>query len=251
MNGTPNKKQRLFLAEDPNDLVWFKVIDQDKLVKISKSTAIEASPVLKELIENNEFSPDNPITVDDVTDFNLSTGFLAFVEAVHENDAQAWLVNQRNWDDTFYTFGFNRVRQVHFFANKYQVESLIDQCTEAAKILVDMYVKDPEVAAVELPACLEMVRALELNDYMAKVRKVSLELTEALVLEKFDLAMKWDIKEFLDQVVIFCCFLEPDETWPQELLTLVIKELKTGMNRKEWRKKLKPAHDEVIFSRRR
>lgn len=249
MNGTtPNKKQKLFFAEDPSDLVWFRVVGHSKLIKIDKTMVTEASPVIKELLQNNVFNEIKPILIEDTTDFDVLTGFLSFVEALHEKDPKSWLGNPNNWEDNGFTFGFNRVRMVHYFAKKYQVESLIDDCVLAGDDLINKYVKDPELAGIELPLCLQLIQDLELKQAMAKVKKVTLELTRTLVLEKFELAKKWNVKEFIDQVVLFCCFLQPEEDWPRELLVLVLEQLrkKDVLNKNALKKKLKPAHVDAL-----
>lgn len=205
---------------------------------------------MREMLErhNRNHNEIKPIMVDEETDFNLYEGFLAFAKAFQEDDPSAWLSESEH-----YKPAFDRVVQVFYFAKMYGIDSLMDSCKRAAKYLVNVYVKDPELAGIELPACLNMVHTLYVEDLvsldraMDKIKTVTVELSPSLLLEKFELAKKWNVDEFLDQVVTFATFMDPDtpRQWPRELLTRVLKEHRVE-SEKARMKKLHEDHIEQI-----
>ena len=220
---TPVEKQKLlFFTDNPSEIVLFKFEGQDKEVKIHKSVLVDSSPFFKDMFENlTNTDPLEPILIDDDTDFNRVDGFIAFVEVLYETNPMV-AVTQSSYNDWFKLM--NRILQVYHFADKYQVDWLINKCKELAKSSIN-YFKKLSMIPESLEMSLKLVKALSLDKEMKTVAGMDIVPNEGNVVLFFDLAKKWQLNEVMDKLAKNCCDLEWDQSWPVELAGKIIKEL--------------------------
>ena len=220
---TPVEKQKLFFFTDnPSEIVLFKFKRRKERVRIHKSVLVDSSPFFKDMFENlTNTDPLEPILIGDGTDFNRVDGFIAFVEALYETNPMV-AVTQSSDNDWFKLM--NRILQVYHFADKYQVDWLINKCKELAKSSIIYFASMPMIPE-SLEMSLKLVKALSLDEEMKTVAGMDIVPNKEYVVPFFDLAKKWQLNEVMDKLAKNCCDLEWDQSWPVELAGRIIKEL--------------------------
>ena len=220
---TPVEKQKLlFFTDRTSELIVFKFKGQDKEVKIHKSVLVDSSPFFKDMFQNvTNTDPLEPILIDDDTDFDRVDGFIAFVEALYETNPMVAVTN-KNINDWWKTM--DRILQVHCFADKYQVDWLINKCKELARSS-NSHFATLEMCPQSLEMSLKLVKALSLDEQIQSVAGMRLQPNKEYVVPFFDLAKKWQLDEVMNKLAKNCCDLEWDQSWPVELNGKIITEL--------------------------
>lgn len=215
------KYQNLLLADDPDQLVFFK-IGNNPLVKIHRSILVQSSTVFKDMfidgVTNND--PLTPIVIDDKTGCDTFKGFMLFVGALYEKDVSSFL------EEPPCTQAILKCQQVYFFADKYQVIELVEKCKESAKKLLGRLQSKYIVSIPAITLCMKIVEEMSIPEEMIIIRKMRLLITKKNLIEYFRSVQEWGIQELMDQFVAASCHLDFDPSWPPELSTLVFKRLK-------------------------
>ena len=169
--------------------------------------------------------PMKPIEIDDSTEFHLFDGFMAFVGALYGTDPIK--STDRTEFKNYYKDSW-RTQAVYYFADKYHIQWLMDRCVEACKQrLSDM--KHFPASPRRLGRELRLTKALGLYEQFKDVQKQSLRLHKQDVLPFFILAKKFHSEDIMASLISNCCDLEPDVTWPPELLVKVLKKVQQNL----------------------
>lgn len=214
------------------------------MVRIHKSLLVETSPLFKDMfyeeITSNE--PLDPILVDDSVDFDVFEGFLDFVTTLYGAPVQSP-------DDLAV------LHHAGFFADKYQVTWLIEDIEKRAMKEITMSGlgwKENGIKLESLKACLGLIHQFDQRQLMNQVKRrqlmnqlkrIPLKVTEETAVDFYHLVKRYNMEKLMNQVVNYCCILQPKEDWPIDLIVRVTRKLRQGSNLSELRLSLGRTHE--------
>ena len=205
-------------------MVYFGFTDNKEQVKVHKSVLIKQSAFFKDMFEGNltNDEPLIPIIIDDEIiigkyEYDAFEAFLLFAGALYEDDLARFL----KYSDPNYIV-VDRYYRVYHFADKYQIIKLAEQCRELTCEEIQRFT-NCKLLPRAMESVLASVKLMSMDTELENVNKLELAVTKENVVECFNLVKKWDIEEFKDQVVTYCCLNEFDPSWPTELIALVVK----------------------------
>lgn len=218
---TQNWRPSDLLSVDAREYVLFDIKGHDKKVKMHKSVLIENSSFFRNFFEGSHTNHDQlgKFLVDDDTGYELPESFNLFVDAVYLKTVLPLIVGiKHNWEK------ITTIYQVYYFADKFGVDWLIENCKKQSGELID------SMCLTKIP--LSVIKALYRDlgkmdrdvDRFKKNIKWHFNMTD--LVKAFEFANEIESVSLRDQVVTFCCYIVFDPSWPEKLIRHYIKRLR-------------------------
>lgn len=212
------------LVVDDTVFVLFEIEGYDTKVRIHKSLLIENSTFFKDLFDANGGESSNQIVDDKDIGQDLLESFKLFVDSLYRGTIDN-IFQGRRGQGVGSCPEIIELYQVYFFARKYGIRWLTDDCFEKCQQRIRFFVyRDRALNSTYIKDLHKVLE--EMGFGMERFKKqIKWMCDEDDVIPAFAYATDLGINHLKDQVVAYSCQLEFDPSWPQELTNLVVKRL--------------------------
>lgn len=208
--------RKVAFYDNENDTIIRFVFDNElRKIKAYKSLLSEMSQVFKSMFNDRqdkfEFKINDPVAFDQFEMFNL---FLEIVYGLTDVD----------------TLTVDQAIGVHFYAHKYQIDSL---CEMIREILTKKSVIDKIFSVTQFIDCIQMAELHSWNDLKEQLKNVKLNIknqSDGLLIYKVCMDHNTiNSGSLIGQVASFLAAETVNDHWPRDLVIRVLEQLRNNL----------------------